>query len=83
VGRFRRRPGTPRRPKHPDKDLEAVIREAEKKGWRTEKGSAYFKMYCPCDKKHKKTVHLTPSDPNYRRNLIGQLKRSTCWGDQS
>jgi hypothetical protein len=36
-------------------------------------------MWCLCPAKHMKTVHLTPSDPNYVRNLLGQLKRATCW----
>lgn len=24
-------------------------------------------------------MHLSPSDPNYVRNLLGQLSRATCW----
>lgn len=36
------------RPKHPRKELEAVLKEAEGKGWRVVKGSKYFKMYRPC-----------------------------------
>ncbi len=38
-------------------------------------------MKCPCPDMHLKTVHLTPSDPNYVRNLVGQLRRATCWED--
>jgi len=67
------------RPKHPDKDLEAVLQEAEGKDWRVEKGKKYFKMLCPKQCKCWKTVKLTPSDPNYLRNLLGQLSRATCW----
>ncbi|WP_175648254.1 hypothetical protein [Protofrankia sp. BMG5.30] len=44
-----------------------------------DRAKRYYKMFCPCDKKHMKVVHPTPSDPDYRRNLIGQLKRATCW----
>ncbi|MEY2468867.1 MAG: hypothetical protein QOF21_1565 [Actinomycetota bacterium] len=51
---------------------------AEARGWRVVKAT-YFKMYCPCRGRHMKTVHLTPSDPNYRRNLIGYLGRLDCW----
>lgn len=66
------------RPRHPDKDLEQVLRSLELCGWRVERGSRYYRAYCPCGT-HKKTVHLTPSDPRYRRNLVGWLRRETCW----
>jgi hypothetical protein len=39
-------------------------------------------MWCPCGK-HWKTVKLTPSDPNYVRNLLGQLRRATCWDEEA
>jgi hypothetical protein len=39
--------------------------------------------YCPCPEKHKKSVSTTPSDPNYMRNLLGELKRKTCWKDET
>ena len=67
------------RSKHPRKELEALLKEGEAKGWRVVMGGRYFKMYCPCDDKHLQTVHLSPSDPNYERNLRGQLRRGTCW----
>ena len=67
------------RPKHQTKELEALLREAEAKGWRVEKGGKYFKMYCPCAKRHKQIVHLTPSNPRYEQNLRGHLNRATCW----
>ena len=66
------------RRKHPDKDLEKVLKDAEAQGWRI-KDKNYFKMYCPCPGKHLKSVHLTPSDPNYLRNLLKKLLRDTCW----
>lgn len=66
------------RPRHPRKDLEALLREAEGNGWRVTKGK-YYIMWCPCALKHKRTVHLTPSDPGYVRNLLGWLRRETCW----
>jgi len=69
-----------RRPRHQVASLEAVLREAEHKGWTVTKGSKYFKMYCPCSNKHFKTVHLTPSSPSYEKNLRGRLQRATCWG---
>ena len=62
------------------KELAAIRAEARRKGWRVERGKGYYKMWCPpaCGK-HWKTVHLSPSDPNYTRNLLGQLGRATCW----
>ena len=45
-------------------------------------GNTYFKMYCPCPEKHLKTVHCTPG-ANYKRNLLAELKRKTCWKDES
>ena len=72
------RGGAPR-PRHRRKDLEAVLREAEDKGWRVQKGKRYFTMWCPNDCRCFKTVHLTPSDPYYERNLRAQLRRGTCW----
>lgn len=34
---------------------------------------------CACSDRHKKTVKLSPSNPNYRRELLGWLVRYTCW----
>lgn len=70
------------RPRHPNKDLEAVLREAEDKKWRVSKGQKYHKMLCSRPCKCWKTVKLTPSDPNYLRNLLGQLSRATCWDEK-
>jgi len=69
------------RPKHSVKELEAVLQEAERKGWRIDGGGKdYFKMKCPCSDKHLRMVHLTPRG-NYTKNLIRWLKRRTCWED--
>ncbi|PTA42328.1 hypothetical protein C8054_31320 [Micromonospora sp. RP3T] len=68
------------RPKHRVKELEDVLREAERKNWRVDGGgNRYFKLYCPCPEKHWKTVKCTPSGANYLKDLVGQLKRATCW----
>lgn len=67
------------RPRHTNQDLEAILRSAERQGWRVEKGKGYFKMWCPCADKHWTTVHLTPSDRRYALNLRKKLLRSTCW----
>lgn len=67
------------RSRHQDKDLEAVLSEAESQGWQVDRGKRYWKMLCPNNCKCWKTVKLTPSDPRYLRNLRGQLRRATCW----
>lgn len=68
------------RPKHPVKELEAVLSEAERKKWTVTRGKKYYMMRCGGGHRdHQKTVRLTPSDPNYPKNLLGWLKRSGCW----
>lgn len=67
------------RPRHPSKELEEVLRQAERQEWTVERGRKYYKLKCPCAAKHIKTVKITPSGTNYRRNLLGQLNRATCW----
>lgn len=67
------------RPRHPNKNLEAVLRRAEAKNWTvTKTRRGYFKMRCSCGV-HQKMMHLTPSDPNYERNLVQWLRRTGCW----
>jgi len=66
------------RPRHPVTELEALLRSLEAQDRRVGKGRKYFKAYCSCGL-HKKTVHLTPSVVGYLRNLVGWLRRETCW----
>lgn len=66
------------RPKHPDSDLEKVLRSLEKQGWRVEKRRKYFNAKCTCELMHKKTVHMAPSNPRYTFNLRKELRRM-CW----
>ena len=68
----------PGRPRHPKPALEAVCGEAEAAGWRITRGSIYFKAYCPCGQ-HKRSIHLSPSDPNYLQNLRQWFTRQPCW----
>jgi len=60
-------------------EIDDLLDDLRSQGWRTTKGKRYWKCWCPCEKKHWKTVHVTPSDPRYMKNLRGQLKRTTCW----
>jgi hypothetical protein len=70
------------RPRHPVKELEAVLREAEGKRWRVTKRNRYFILWCPCPQKHMKTVHLSPSSPRYEINLRSKLSSRTCWDQE-
>jgi hypothetical protein len=67
------------RPRHPVKELEALLQEAESQGWRAERGKGYYKLLCPNPCKCWKTVHLTPSGARYEENLRHKLARDTCW----
>jgi hypothetical protein len=74
------------RPRHPRKELEALLKEAESNGWRVTKGRRYYTIWCPCPGRHRETVHLTPSGSNYERNLRAHLRNlrahlrlTTCW----
>jgi len=69
------------RPRHPVKELEAVLQEMESRRWRVGKSKKYFEARCLCGE-HQRWVHLTPSDPNYERNLRMWLKRLPCWGKE-
>jgi hypothetical protein len=67
------------RPRHPDKHLEGLLKEAEDQGWQITKGKRYYKLWCPNSCKCRKTVHLTPSGSRYLVNLRHMLARDTCW----
>jgi hypothetical protein len=69
------------RPRHTDKDIEAFLRLLESKGWRIEKRK-YFWVRCAEGCRCMKTVHLTPSDPNYLRNLQQWVRRCPCWREE-
>lgn len=59
------------RPRHPDKELEALLRDLERQNWTVKRGKGYFLARCPCAEKHQKWIHLTP-----RR---GYAKRQRYW----
>lgn len=71
-------------PKHPDKELREVTDSADAQGWTVQRSrGGYFMIKCPCPGKHKKTVHVSPSNPRYKRELLGFLRRSTCWKEET
>lgn len=59
-------------------EIGELLDSLRRAGWRVERGN-YWKCYCPCAQRHLKTVHLSPSDPNYLKNVKAQLRRATCW----
>jgi hypothetical protein len=61
--------------------IDEVLAESARQEWRIERGRRYYMIKCPCPDMHHKTVHLTPSDANYGRKLVGQLRRAKCWED--
>lgn len=65
-------------PKHPDKDIQALLVELHEAGWRVEKGKGYYMVKCGCALKHKKTIHLTPSDPYYLNKQRQYFRNHTC-----
>jgi hypothetical protein len=71
--------GVPKRPRHPDKDIERyLLKEAESRGWYVGKKKKYFKIMCPCGD-HLTWVHLSPSNPNYLKDRLSYLEGRTCW----
>lgn len=78
-----------RRPKHPNKDVEAALAHAEAHGWRIERarGHAWGRMYCPwsddecrCGEFCIASVWSTPRNP---ANHARQIRRVVdgCTGD--
>jgi hypothetical protein len=68
------------RPKHPDKQFEALLREAEDRRWRVSRGKGYFKALCPCADKTYISVVLTPSSGRSLINTRKRFERASCWG---
>lgn len=64
--------------KHPKKELQSLLKEFDEAGWRIQDPPKYYKVYCPCGA-HKRTIHLTPSDPNYTLNASKWLHRQECY----
>lgn len=69
------------RRRHPDRDIETELREAEAHGWIVLPGRTYWKAKCPCGNHAKWSIHLTPSDRNSVKNLRAWFRRQPCWRD--
>jgi hypothetical protein len=66
------------RPKHPNKELEKLIRDLEEADWKVTKGRKYYRAKCPCGG-HQASIKLTPSNPNWTQEKRRHLERDTCW----
>lgn len=64
--------------KHPKKELEALLGEFHDAAWRIISPGRYYKVRCPCGK-HQRTVHISPSNPNYARDTLKWLYRQSCY----
>lgn len=75
----------PRRPKHPNKDIEAAIRYAEDRGWDIRKSTggsahAWGMMYCRFAARggHHRSIYSTPTSPwKHARDLMQEVDRCT------
>lgn len=68
------------RPRHPNKEIEAAVREAEALGWRFRKGHghAWGVLYCPHGERGGcvKSVYSTPVRPeNHAREIRRAAER--------
>lgn len=59
-------------------DLRDAVEVILEHGWTEHTRNGYRKFRCPCGR-HRKTVRLSPSDPNYVKNLMGWFRRQSCW----
>lgn len=64
------------RPRHQKKELELLLKRAEQLGWKVDRPKKYFRLRCGCGK-HMKWIHLTPSNPNYAKDVLSWLE-ATC-----
>ena len=67
------------RQRHQDKDIEAVLREAEEHGWKVDRKKGYYKAKCPCGQHANWSIKLTPSNPNYAKRLRVWFQQQSCW----
>ena len=60
--------------RHPRKDLEAILREFDRMGWRIIETKKYYRLQCPCGL-HQRWFHLTPSGSTYGIDALHWAKR--------
>ena len=70
------------RARHPRKELETLLRAAEVREWEVTYNSRgnYWRVRCTKCRKHQRSIHKSPSDPNYPKNVEMWFRRSQgCW----
>lgn len=60
------------------KNIEPVLEEFDRMGWRIEDPPTYYTVKCPCPARHMRQIHLTPSDPRYPTNALSWLRSCSC-----
>ena len=60
--------------RYPRKDMERVLVEFHRQGWRIIDPPRYYKVLCPCGD-HYRWIHLTPSNPYYGNQALQWAKR--------
>lgn len=66
------------RPRHPEKEVEAVVAYAESKGWRWQAGAHWARMFCPRANRDgcRVSVFGTPRDAgDHAKDLRRQVDR--------
>jgi hypothetical protein len=66
--------------KHIKKDLELVLALLDRHGYKILNPPKYYTVRCPCGQ-HQRQVHLTPSNPNYGKEVIKWARKLNCWRD--
>lgn len=67
--------------RHQRPDLEAVLEEFDKAGWRILDPPTYYKVLCPCGS-HYRWIHLTPSNPWHGKQAVRWLRRQPCYREE-
>ncbi len=65
------------RPRHKDKDSEAILRDAEQAGWRVRKTKKqHYRLQCPPEcGQHHITMPSTPSDRRAMKNFKSGMRK--------
>ena len=65
-------------PKHPKKDLQALLLRFHRLKWRVEfrSGGNYYKVKCGCPGRHYRNIHKSPSGANYALDVRKWLDRT-------
>lgn len=69
------------RHRHPKKEWEALLSEAEARGHTVTRGQRYFRIWCRCGD-DMESIPLTPSNRRTLRNKTANLRRWSCWDDE-